>query len=415
MTCDVLVAGGGSAGLAAAIAASCSGAKTLLVEHHGMLGGMATSALVHSICGLYQSDGRIANPGFGSFFANRLIQSGGAYGPVKMGRCRVLPHHPVSFALLADELAGKSNAAIRLHTDIVSADIKAGSVELWCRGERLIVQARTMIDATGDATLAHLGGIPVEMESRARLQRPAYVFAVDGILDGAVDDTGRLRWANQIARAVNAGLLPEAALAATIHGSGRQGMALITLNLDGGPDYSPLDPEYLTRLEQDGRQLASALIYFLRSSSPDFQNVRISALPARAGIRESRRLIGRQRVELADFEDGREFPDAIAKTSWPIERREVATEMRLQFPKNEVFCGIPLGALRARDHDNFFAAGRCISCSHDVQASIRVIGSCFATGEAAGIAAALVADGAEPTATSILTARQRLLEREYRR
>src|ERR1700754_4038650 len=91
MDCDVLVAGGGSAGIAAAVASARLGARTLLVERHGMLGGMASAALVHSICGLYRLDDgtkppELANEGFAAEFARQLLAGGGASGPVRMGR-----------------------------------------------------------------------------------------------------------------------------------------------------------------------------------------------------------------------------------------------------------------------------------------------------------------------------------------
>src|SRR5437588_456312 len=107
MHVDVLVAGGGSAGLAAAVSAARLGARTLLVEHHGSLGGMAPAALVHSICGLYHlpkggSAPAFANEGFAQEFARRLLLTGGASGPVRMGRVDVLLQQPTAFARLAD-------------------------------------------------------------------------------------------------------------------------------------------------------------------------------------------------------------------------------------------------------------------------------------------------------------------------
>ena len=121
MRCDVLVAGGGSAGLAAAVAAARSGAQTLLVERHGCLGGMVPSAFVHSICGLYrladQPDPILINPGFPTEFARRLLASGGAYGPVRMGRVDVLLHDPAAFSALCDRLVGETpNLEVRFQT-----------------------------------------------------------------------------------------------------------------------------------------------------------------------------------------------------------------------------------------------------------------------------------------------------------
>src|SRR5258708_5760156 len=110
MSFDVVVAGGGSAGLAAAVAAARLGVNTLLVERNGLLGGMASAALVHSICGLYRlskGDGApvLANAGFAAEFAKRLLADGGASGPVRMGRVEVLLQRPVAFAGLCDAFA----------------------------------------------------------------------------------------------------------------------------------------------------------------------------------------------------------------------------------------------------------------------------------------------------------------------
>ena len=112
------------------------------------------------------------------------------------------------------------------------------------------------------------------------------------------------------------------------------------------------------------------------------------AWPARAGVRESRRATGVCELTKDDFLKGAAFDDGVASTSWPMELRERATGPRWQFPETPRAAQIPLRSLRHRDVENLWIAGRCISASHEAQASIRVIGTCLATGEAAGIAAA---------------------------
>src|SRR5215213_10015788 len=127
MKCDVLVAGGGSAGLAAAVSAARCGVHTVLLERHGCLGGMAPAALVHSICGLYRlpqngSAPVFANHGFAREFANRLLESGGASGPVRMGRVDVLLQQPTAFASMADVIARETpNLEVRFHTELMAA------------------------------------------------------------------------------------------------------------------------------------------------------------------------------------------------------------------------------------------------------------------------------------------------------
>lgn len=424
MRCDVLVVGGGSAGLAAAVAAARSGAHTVLVEWHGTLGGMATLALVHSLCGLYRlrsEPGAVeANPGFATEVAGRLLAIGGAWGPVRMGRLDVLPHRPAAFAQVADEIAGATrNLEVRFHSAVVGAARRerVESVTVSCRGSTEEIAAAAVVDASGDAVLAPLAGVPFEIEPGERLQRPAFVFVLEGVEEGALADDRRLALAHRLASAVRAGELPAGALGAALRPSNRPGEAYVTIDLAGPPggSYDPTDPRCLSALEVHGRALAAKLARFLAERVGGFARSWIAALPARVGVRESRRIVGERRLETADVERGARFADAVALATWPMEMREQATGARLRFPHDDRPTEIPLGALRARDVPALFVAGRCIAASHEAQASLRVIGTCLATGEAAGLAAALVADGrardagSEALAAAVNDARARVM------
>ncbi len=116
------------------------------------------------------------------------------------------------------------------------------------------------------------------------------------------------------------------------------------------------------------------------------------------------------RLETRDLEIGARFEDSIALATWPMELRENNRGPRLRYPEKNRPCEIPLRALRARDHRNLFVAGRCIASSHEAQASIRVIGTCLATGEAAGIAAALYASGGQCDAEAVRSHRQKAIK-----
>jgi len=410
--CDVLVVGGGSAGLAAAVAAARSGARTVLVEWHGTLGGMATLALVHSVCGLYrlrEEPGAVpANPGFATEFASRLLASGGAWGPVRIGRVEVLPHRPAAFARVADEVASATAALeVRFHSGVVAASggERVESVTLACRGAREEIRPRAVVDASGDAVLAPLLGLPFEIEPGARLQRPAFVFVLEGVEPGALAEERRLMVAHRLASAARAGELAAAALGAALRATDRPGEAYVTVDLAGPPGgaYDPTDARCLSSLEIHGRALAAEIASFLAAHVDGFERCWIAALPARVGVRESRRMVGERRVETADVERGARSPDEVALATWPMEMRERPTGARLRFPDGGRPTGIPLGALRARDVAGLFVAGRCLAASHEAQASLRVIGTCLATGEAAGLAAALVAgDGASYRDTTAL-------------
>jgi len=402
--CDVLVVGGGSAGLAAAVAAARSGARTVLVEWHGALGGMATAALVHSLCGLYrlrEEAGAVpANPGFATEFADRLLATGGAWGPVRMGRVDVLPHRPAAFARVADEVVSATpGLEVHFHSAVVAAHrgddgARVAAVEASCRGVREAIEPRAVVDASGDAVLAPLLGVPFEMEEAGRLQRPAFVFVLEGVDDGALADERRLLVAHRLASAVREGALPAGALGASLRATNRPGEAYVTVDLAGPPGgaYDPTDVRCLSALEVHGRTLAAEIAHFLATRVEGFRSSWIAALAGRVGVRESRRMVGERRVEAADLENGVRSADEVALATWPMEMREQATGARLRFPRELGPASIPLAALRARGVDTLLVAGRCLSASHEAQASLRVIGTCLASGEAAGLAAARIAD-----------------------
>jgi hypothetical protein len=414
MRVDVLVAGGGSAGLAAAVSAARLGARTLLIEHHGVLGGMAPGALVHSICGLYRlpvgdSAPEMANPGFAEEFALRLMVASGTHGPVRMGRVDVLLQQPAAFARLADEIAQETpTLEVRLHTEIVEVAEDLSFVETVSGGQRQRIGAGAIVDTTGDGNVAALAGAEFEQEPSERLQRPAFIFALGAVEPGAAAEGARLKIARRLVDAVREERLPKGALGAVLRESGQPGEVYVTIDLSGGFAYEPTDAGCLTDLEMEGRELATALAGFLHDEVDGFAGSFISAFPSRLGVRESRRLIGRYRLTEEDLLRGADFPDTVALATWPMELRETNTGPRLRYPRDGRPCGIPLGALRARDHDRLFVAGRCLSCSHEAQASIRVMGTCFATGEAAGLAAALAVLHGEVEAADVRAAREKV-------
>ncbi len=395
---DVLVAGGGTAGLGAAVAAARAGAKTLLVERRSGLGGMAFSAQVHTMCGLYRlrdDESRpleFANPGLAEEFAGRLLKSGGARPPVRMGRLDVLPHRPAALAFVADQLVSETRGLdLLLHTEITAVEKRSpdsiAGVRVFCRGNFLEIEARAFVDCTGDAEAAALAGAAWESAPADKLQRPAWIFGISGVAPGAVSGDARLALAHALSAGVSEGRLPAEALGTAFREGVSPGEAWGTIDLQADP-YDPCSPECLSRLESAGRRTAFALLDYLKNSVPGFENSHPGPMPAQAGIRESRRITGLSQLAEEDILGGRQQPGAAAYAAWPLELRETAKGPKFRFPENNRPAAIPLGCLRARDFENLLMAGRCISTTHGAQASIRVTGTCLATGEAAGQAAA---------------------------
>lgn len=395
--------------MAAAVTAARAGGSVVLAERHGALGGMATAALVHSICGLYrirEEPGAVhAHCGFPREFSDRLISAGASHGPVRMGRLDVLPHSPAGFAVVADQLtAACAGLDVRLHAELTGVSHEDGtvrSVDIVSRGRSETIEPVTVVDASGDAVLAALADAECGMEEPARLQRPAFIFSFHSVDASALDDQGRISLAAMIADAVRCGRLAQGALGAQFRVTGRGSEVFVTVDLAATPDYDPTHPAQLAALEREGRAIAAELRQFLRSEHKAFQGAEYGAFPSRVGIRESRRIRGAATVTAGDVLNGTPCRDVVALGTWPVELREKATGPRWKFPDGNRPTQIPLGALRPAGLSNVWTAGRCISCDHEAQASLRVIATCMATGQAAGTAAAIQARGTKPTADAV--------------
>jgi hypothetical protein len=397
MNPDVLIIGGGSAGVAAALAAARCGAETLLVERHGILGGAGTASLVHSFCGLYDlpvtpdAAPRIANPGLPVELERDLLAQGIGHGPVRMGRVDVLMHQPQRLALYLDKLCRiQQKLQVLLHTEVAGCVVenkRIVEVTLQCRGTTWKVSPRTLVDASGDAVVAAFANHPWDQTPEHELQRPAYIVGLGDVEAAVLSGDGPLKIAGCLVRAIQEKKLPAEAAGAHFRAGMALNEAFLTVDLPAD-SFDATDARRLTEIEMQGREVTFAIMEHLKTNLEGFSKARITTLPVRAGIRESRRWIGEVILAEDDILESRSDAHAVANATWPMELRETARGPRLLYPKEPKACGIPLGALRARDLRNVFIAGRCISSTHRAQASTRVMGTALATGQAAGIAAA---------------------------
>ena len=392
---DVVVVGGGAAGLAAAVAAARSGARTALVERYGFLGGMATAGMVSTICGLYLTSAGSPEPlneGFADAVARRLATMPGCGEPVRRGRTYVLPYTPFAFACLADELtASASPLDVYLHTFVTGLETGSGRVEAvrvatW---ERVVeLAARVVVDASGDAVVAHLAGVATVTAPLSERQLPSLVFVLQHVDTEALGPGPRVALLRSLVSAEQEGRLPKGAANLTLGSSPQPGELVCKLTLSGLAEELPPSRDFLTVAEQEGRKRALAVTEFLKTL-PAFSRAFVSHAAPQVGVRESRRVIGRYQLTRDDVLSGRKFEDGVARASWPIELWE---EGRLgatyEWLDDRAHYDIPLRCLQARDVENLFVAGRCMSATHEALGSARVIGTCLATGEAVGRAAA---------------------------
>lgn len=422
---DVAVVGGGSAGIAAAISAAECGARCALIERAETLGGNISQALVHTICGLYlpaeAGDAQLANPGFPGRFARQLERAGAAGRPERAGRVWVLPTDPPRLARVAENLCRQTAGLdVLLGCDTIAAALASGNESQQLRlrersGREVELSAATLVDASGDATVAALGGADTEMAEPGCLQLPSYCFGLADVDTSELEELrgfGRLRITHALAGAVRSGSLPTGCEAVLLRPGCEAGRIYVTLNLPrpDGEGYRPLDPSCIVELSAQARSSAERIVEFLRRARPAFEKCRVEAWPARIGVRETRRICGREPVVADDVRSGRSRPDEVATSSWPIELWQDHRRAHFDYPVGP--CSIPLGALTSRSHPRLAAAGRCLGADREALGALRVIGVALATGEAAGVAAARAADSGSALAeVAPERIRQHILER----
>ncbi|HYC55068.1 MAG TPA: FAD-dependent oxidoreductase [Candidatus Binatia bacterium] len=390
-SCDVLVVGGGPAGIAAALAAAACGARTVLLERESMLGGNVSQAFVHTICGLYlpsaQHEAVHAHAGLPQAFAKALAARGGAGEIGWAGSAGFLAIDPLVFAALGADSCKRAGVQVRCDADVV--EVRAS--ERWhaALAGGPAIGAGAIIDCSGDATAAALAGLRVEQSPGEELQHASYIFRVDGVDAASLTPMERARTATAVAHAARHGRLPGHAASIAIRCAVATPSAFVTINLPKpeASAFDPLDPCAVDAMNGAARATARTLLRFLVAERAPFARARMGQEPARIGIRETRRVVGVERVEVDDVLSGRRRHDEACISTWPVELWQRSD--RLTFRAGAGPCSIPMGALIAADAHRLAMAGRCASASHEASGAIRVIATSMAMGEAAAVASAL--------------------------
>lgn len=393
---DIVVAGAGTAGVAAAITTARSGHRTLLVARRPVLGGNSGDLLVHSMSGFYRPSPDViplpANGGFSREFARRLIERGGGVGPLRAGRQDILLRKPMDFSdLCADLCKREKNLTVVLDSDVENVSTVDDRIEcIQIAGHEGMFGASVFIDATRDAELSFLAGAEMAADSPPRCGRTAFIFEIGEVPIEFVDRQGRLALSAKIVEGIQTGLLNPQLAFAVMHLVALPNTPPLPINFDSeGDHYSALNPESLIRIQILGGNLALELQAYLRHVLEGFHKCRVCVVPALPPPRVSRRVAGRYCLTFQDIATGARFTDAVCCSSWSAEARDGARSLPTDFGASTA--DIPLRAMMAKDFSNLLMAGRCISTEYGVQGALRVVGTCFATGEAAGLAASIMA------------------------
>jgi ribulose 1,5-bisphosphate synthetase/thiazole synthase len=402
---DIVVLGGGPAGIAAAVAAARAGRRTLLVERYGFLGGMGTAAGVTNFCGLHANvHGEMHRvvQGVASELLARIDRLGGLNAPhLILGKIFAQAYDTAAYKIAADDLLDAHKVDILFHAlgaGVVMHDATRIHVLLVeTKAGRQAIRADIFIDCSGDGDLAAWAGSPFEVgDSEGHMLFPSMMFRLNGIDPEKAGEAWKTIPAlMEKAEAAGTHKFPRKAAIVRPQRSGIEWRVNFTqLAREDGSAISGIEPDDLTRGEIEGRRQAVAAFAFLRTV-PGFEKSYIVDLPPQLGIRETRRVVGGYQLGGDDVLTCASFDDSIGVNGWPIEAH-VAGDVIFTFPPipdSRGFNELPYRMLVPERIDNLLVAGRCASMTHEGQSAARVSGACFAMGEAAGSAAALALSG----------------------
>jgi hypothetical protein len=405
---DVVVLGGGPAGIAAATSSARHGARTLLVERYGFLGGMGTAAGVTNFCGLHANvHGEIRQVvhGIADDLLARMRALGGLNEPhLIFGKIHAQAYDTAAFKCAADALLLAAGAELLFHAFAVGVarSGETGPLDallLETKSGRVAVRARTFIDCSGDGDLAHLAGLPMQHgDGVGALLYPTLMFRVGNVDAAAAGDAWRT--------------IPERMDAAEASGEfhfPRRGaivrpqkhpyewrVNVTQLKNADGSATDGTDARSLSAGEVEGRRQTVDYLRFLRTKVPGFEDAYALDIAPQLGIRETRRLVGEAMLTADDVLGCADFADTVGVNGWPLELH-VSGDIEWRWPpipQSRGFNQLPYRMLlpkrsTAAGVDNLLAAGRCASMTHEGHSAARVSGACFVMGQAAGTAAAL--------------------------
>lgn len=439
---DVVVIGGGAGGLCAAIAAAREGAKTLLVERTGVLGGCAASGL--TILGYLDKQGQPCLGGLPQEINRRLMEMGGAMGHY---RCPVhnsmSPIHAPLMKILAVEMCEEAGVDILFNCDLTDVKVNNGAIEevtVYGKCTDIRVKGDVFVDGTGDGDMAYLAGCEyIEGQDGTGVMQPSTLvftmthFDLEQFFSWVEQHPSEVGVKETYAQDYTLDFFRNTpghcliGLTETIRKARANGdftiprnqfiyiktsiPSLLVNNTSRITDINAADPFELSRGLQEGYKQVHEQITFLRKYVPGFENVTVSSISSTLGVRETRHFMGIRRLTKEEMCAYLQDDETIALCGYNVDIHAGQGD-HIDLTQLEHAFGLPYGCFVAKDVKNLFLSGRTLSVDSTVYAAARVMGPLMQASEGIGIAAAqCVRDHLAPKDVDAAYVREKLLAR----
>ena len=445
---EVLVVGGGPAGLSAAVAAARNGANTLLVERNGFLGGVGTAGLCTSFMG---SDPLIIRG-----FSREIIDRLASYGCYVEGFNSFFDGEIMKY--ICNEIATEAGVNLLFDTVLFKVLVDDNSVKgvtvLNKSGHKAIL-AKVVVDATGDGDVAARSGAAFQKgNEQGQMQSMTLMFRMGGVdvkrlidfalankelfdLDEHVETSGRTfggRFDNDVSildTSTDPPLICIGGFGPLVKEAKEKGELYLPHNLGFWVEGLWVPDEVLINTTNvvgadgtnaddvsnawvDSRRQVMSLVKFLQTKIPGFEKSHLIDTAQNLGVRETRRIVGEYMLTKEDVIEGRRFPDGVVRNSYPIDVTPVSLDKsQIWIKPKKPFYEIPYRCLLPKKIENLIVAGRCMSVTHEALGSTRSMICSMGAGQAAGTAAALaVSEGTTPRKVSVEKLRKLLIEQK---